>query len=87
MDIICKVFCKSFDAYLIYRVREIPFLFLENALKKTTKYLLKFLFLFESTIPFRLIMENNFIQMTALAGPAVTYTIGPIYEISEMLNC
>ena len=32
-----------------YRVRQIPF-FLENAFKKTTKYFLKFLFLFESTI-------------------------------------
>ena len=31
-----------------YRVRQIPFFFLENALKKTIKYLIKFLFLFES---------------------------------------
>ena len=28
--------------------------------------------------PFRLIMENNFIQMAASAGHAVAYTIGPI---------
>ena len=32
-----------------YRVRQILF-FLENALKKTTEYFLKFLSLFESTI-------------------------------------
>ena len=25
-------------------------------------------------------MENNFIQMTASAGHAVAYTIGPIYK-------
>ena len=34
--------------------------------------------LFESTI--RLIMENNFIQMAALADHAVTYIIGPIFK-------
>ena len=34
----------------MYRVRQIPFFFLENALKNTTEYFLKFLFLFESTI-------------------------------------
>ena len=33
----------------LYRVRQKPF-FLENDLKKTTKYFLKFLSLFESTI-------------------------------------
>ena len=32
-----------------YRVRQISF-FLENALKATTEYFLKFLYLFESTI-------------------------------------
>ena len=30
--------------------------------------------------PFRLIMENNFIQMVALPGHAVAYTIGPILK-------
>ena len=48
----------------IYRVRQIPF-FLENALTKNAEYFRKFLFLFESTILPRLIMENNFIQITA----------------------
>ena len=47
------------------------YLFLENALKKTTEYFLKFLFLFESTILLRLIMENNFFQMAASTGHAV----------------
>ena len=37
--------------FKLYRVRQIPcFFFLENALKKTTEYFLKFIFLFESTI-------------------------------------
>ena len=29
---------------------------------------------------FRLIMENNFIQMAAVAGHAVAYMIGPHYR-------
>ena len=33
-----------------YRARQIPVFVLENALKKTTEYFLKFLFLFASTI-------------------------------------
>ena len=49
------------------------FFFLESALKKTTEYFLKFIFLFEST-SFRLIMENNFIQMATSGGHAVAYT-------------
>ena len=36
---------------------------------------------------FRLIMENNFIQMAASADHAVVYTIDPIFEISEMIYC
>ena len=47
-----------------YRVRQISY-FLENALKKSTEYYLRF----------RLIMENNLIQMAASAGHAVAYTI------------
>ena len=52
--------------------------FLENAYKKTTEYFLKFPFLFEEgrIVLFQLIMEINFIQITALAGNAVAYTIG-----------
>ena len=34
-----------FKMVLIYSVRQITFLFLENALKKTTEYFLQFLFL------------------------------------------
>ena len=30
-------------------------------------------------------MENNFIQMAASAGPAVVYTIGPIFN--HIINC
>ena len=41
-------FMSSVDVSF-YRVRQISF-FLENALKQTTEYFLKFLFLFESTI-------------------------------------
>ena len=34
---------------------------------------------------FRLIMENNFIQMSASAGYAVAYTIGPIFQ--HIIDC
>ena len=34
---------------------------------------------------FRLIMENNFLQMAALAGHAVAYTIGPIFY--HIIDC
>ena len=50
------------------RVRQIPFFF-GKCFKKTLK-----------VQSFRLIMENNFIQMSALAGHAVAYTIGSIFK-------
>ena len=34
---------------------------------------------------FRLILENNFIQMAASAGHAVAYTIGPIFK--HIIDC
>ena len=77
---------KRWQNHTIHRVRQITFL-LENALKKTTEYFLKFLFLFESTILPSLIMENNFIQMAASAGHVVAYIIGPIFEISKIFSC
>ena len=45
------------------------------------------LFFYLKVQVFRLLMENNFTQMAASAGHAVAYTIGPIFEISEMFNC
>lgn len=47
--------------------------------KKTNEYNLNFLFLFESTI-LRLIIENDFTQLTASSGHTVVYTIGPIFQ-------
>ena len=38
------------------------------------------LFIYLKVQSFRLIMENNFIQMAASAGHAVAYTIGPIFN-------
>ena len=57
---------------------------METALKKITEYFLKFLFLFENTILW-LIIENNFIQMAALPGQAVAYTIGSIFK--HIIDC
>ena len=64
---------------LFYRVRQISFFFffLENALKKLMN-----IFKISS---FRLIMENNFIQMAASTGHAVAYTIGPIFK--DIIDC
>ena len=61
------------------------FFFLEKCLKKTTEYFLKFLFFYLKVQSFRLIMENNFIQMAATAGHAVAYTFGPI--IKHIIDC
>ena len=47
---------------------------MENALKNTTEYFLKFL-----------LMENNFIQMAASAGHALVYTISPIFK--HIIDC
>ena len=60
------------------------FFLLENTLKKPTEYFIKFLF-YLKVQSFWLIMENNFIQMTATAGHAVAYTIGPIFK--DIIDC
>ena len=59
--------------------------FLENALKKTNEYFLKFIFFYLKVQSFRLIMENNFIPMAASAGHAVTYTISP--NLKYIIDC
>ena len=64
----------------IQRVQQILF-FLENALKK----LLNIFFLYLKVESFRLIMENNFIQMAASAGHAVVYTIVLIFK--HIIDC
>ena len=60
-------------------------LFFGKCFKKTTEYFLKFkIFLFKVQ-SFRLIMENNFIQMTDSAGHAVASTIGPNFK--HIIDC
>ena len=55
--------------------------FLENAFKKkTTEDFLKFLFFYLKVQFFRLIRENNFIQIAGSAGHEVAYTIGSIFK-------
>ena len=66
-----------------YRIRQI--IFFENALKKkTTEYFSNF-FSYLKVQSFRLIMENNFIQMAASAGHVVAYAIGPIFK--HIIDC
>ena len=62
-----------------FRVRQIPFFILENALKKLLNILSNFFF-YLKVQSFRLIMINNLIQMTASGSHAVAYTIGQIFK-------
>ena len=60
--------------------------YMENALKKTYWIFSQISFFFYLKVQFfRLIMENNFIQMAASAGHAVAYTIGPIFK--HIIDC
>ena len=60
------------------------FFFVEYALKKLLNIFSNF-FLYLKVQSFRLLMENNFIQMAASAGHTVAYTIGPIFKL--LINC
>ena len=73
---------EYYSILLIYRFRQKPFF--GNALKKTTEYFLKFLFYLKVQF-FRVIMENNFIQMAASTGHAVAYTIDSIFK--HIIDC
>ena len=64
-------------------MRQTPF-FLENALKKLLNLFLNFFF-YLKVQSFRLIIENNFIQIATSAGLAVAYTIGPIFK--HIIDC
>ena len=64
---------------LLYRVRQIPFFSLENALKKLPHIFPNFFFYLKAQF-FRLIMENDFIQMAISAGHVVAYTIVAIFK-------
>ena len=62
--------------------------FLENALKKLLKTFniqIKNFFFYLKVQSFRLIMENNFMQMAYSAGHAVAYTICPIFK--HLIDC
>ena len=54
----------------VYRIRQITFFFLENALKKPLNIFSK-LFFYLKVQSFRLIVENNFSQMAASAAQVV----------------
>ena len=71
-------FIKGIMHTLIVQGPPNTFLFFENALKKNYLFYLK-------VQSFRLIMENNFIQMAASAGHAVAYTILPIFK--HIIDC
>ena len=58
------------------------YLFYENALKKNQLNIFSNFFFYLKVQSFRLIMENNFVQM---AGHAVTYTIDPIFN--HIIDC
>ena len=63
----------------VYSVRQIPFFFKKFFKKKLLNVFSNFLF-YLKVQSFRLIFENNCIQMTAPAGHAEAYTIGTIFK-------
>ena len=63
---------------VVYRVRQIPFFW--KMLKKKLLNIISNFFFYLKVQSFRLIMENNFIQMAASACHAGAYTIGPIFK-------
>ena len=65
MATIAVLFGKKLLSF--YKARQIPF-FLENAFKKKLLNIFLNLFFHLKVQYFRLIMENNFIQMAASAG-------------------
>ena len=69
---------------LVYRVHQIPFFF-GNALTKKLLNIFANFFFYLKVQSFRLITENNFIQMAASAGHAVAYTIGWIFK--HIVDC
>ena len=80
----CGMICVTNSAILFIIQGPPNSFFLENGLKKTTELFLKFFFYLKVQY-FRLIMENNFIQMAASAGHAVAYTIVPI--LKHIIDC
>ena len=56
------------------------FFFFEKWLKKKLLTIFSNFFFYLKVQSFRLIMENNSIQMAASAGHAVAYTIDPIFK-------
>ena len=56
---------------------------MENTLKKTTEYFFSNFFFYLKVQCFRLIMENNFIEMAASAGPLVFQS--HLLQINELI--
>ena len=56
-----------------------------KSFKKNYWIFSQFLFFYLKVEFFRLIMENNFIQMAASDGHAVAYMIGPIFN--NIIDC
>ena len=71
------------DIVNIYSVRQIPF-FLKMFKKNLLNVFSNFFFNLKVQ-SFRLIMENNFIQMVASAGHAEAYMIGSILKL--IIDC
>ena len=75
-------FLNYFSA-LSARVRQIPFF--GKCFEKNLLNIFSNFFFYLKVQSFRLIMENNFIQMAVSADHAVAYTIGPIFK--HIIDC
>ena len=61
------------------------FLFFGKCFNKKLLNIFSIFFFYLKVQSFRLIMENNFIQMAASAGHAIAYMIGPIFK--HIIDC
>ena len=79
-------FHMAYPIYVfLYRVRQIPLFFFGKCLKKKLLNIFPNSFFCLKVQSFRLIMENNFIQMAVSVGHIVAYTIRPIFK--HIIDC
>ena len=80
-----KNFIKYYFKFFKYIYRSAKYLFLWKVLQKKPLNIFSNFFFYLKLQTFQSIMENNFIQMSASAGHAVTYTIGSICKL--IIDC
>ena len=80
-----QIVIKFINFLFVLCIGSVKYLFFENVLKKKLLNIFSNFFFYLKVESFRLIMENNFIQMAASAGHAAAYTIGSIFK--HIIDC